>query len=78
MPQLLVRDVPVEVKQSLKMRAIRNGRSQNAEVLSILSSALHDERAPWIDVLAQASDTLGGVDLELPAREPARDFAFEE
>ena len=32
---------------------------------------------PWIDVLARARDELGGVDLELPAREPARGFSFE-
>ena len=78
MPQLLIRDVPAKTKQALQMRAIRNGRTQNAEALSILNDALFEEREPWIDVLARTRDEFGGVDLDLPEREPARDFAFEE
>ena len=76
MPQLLIRDVPTETKQALQMRAIRNGRTQNAEALRILNDALFEEREPWIDVLARARDEFGGADLELPARDPARDFSF--
>lgn len=34
-------------------------------------------REPWIDAIACARDEVGGVDLELPAREPARGFSFE-
>ena len=78
MAQLLIRDVPTETKQALQMRAIRNGRTQNAEVLRILSDALFEEREPWIDLLGRARDEFGGTDLELPAREPARDFSLEE
>ena len=78
MPQLLIRDVPVETKKALQMRAIRNGRTQNAEALSILSEALFEEREPWIDMLAKAHDEFGGVDLELPKREPARRFTLED
>ena len=78
MPQLLIRDVPPETKQALQMRAIRNGRTQNAEALHILNDALFDEREPWIDVLGRARDEFGGTDLELPAREPARDLSFGE
>lgn len=78
MPQLLIRDVPEQTKQALQIRAIKNGRSQNAEVLSILHDALFDNREPWLDVLSRTRDNFGGVDLELPAREPARDFSFEE
>ena len=78
MPQLLIRDVPPETKQALQMRAIRNGRTQNAEVLHILNDALFDEREPWIDMLGRTRDRVGGVDLELPTREPGRDFLYEE
>ena len=78
MPQLLIRNVPTETKQALQMRAIRNGRSQNAEALRILNDALFEVREPWIDVLGRVRDELGGIDLELPAREPARDFSFGE
>ena len=78
MPQLLIRDVPTETKQALQMRAIRNGRTQNAEALRILNDALFEDREPWIDMLCRARDEFGGVDLELPVREPARDFSFGE
>lgn len=78
MPQLLIRDVPVETKQALQIRAIRNGRTQNEELLAILSEALFDTRPPWFDVVCQVRDEFGGIDLELPPREPARDFSLEE
>lgn len=78
MPQLLIRNVPEETKQALHIRAIKNGRSQNDEALSILNDALLDDREPWIDMLVRARDEVGGVELELPARETARDFGFEE
>ena len=78
MPQLLIRDVPAQTRQALKIRAIKNGRSQNAEALEILNSALMDTREPWIDLVAKTRDEVGGVDLELPSRELPRDFTFEE
>ena len=78
MPQLLIRNVPIETKQALQMRAIKNKRTQNAEVLSILNEALFDDRKAWIDVLGDAKKELGGIELELPVREPARNLAFKE
>lgn len=78
MPQLLIRNVPEKTKRALQIRAIKNGRSQNDEALRILEDALFDEREPWIDMLARTRDEFGGADIELPAREPARDFRLEE
>lgn len=78
MAQLLLRDVPEETKRALKIRAAKNGRSQNAEAVAILEDALRDEKEPWIRMLGRESDRLGGVELDIPPREPARDFHFEE
>lgn len=77
MPQLLIRDVPPETKRALQMRAIRNGRTQNAEALLILNEALRDSRVPWIEMVARTREAVGGVDLELPEREQPRDVALE-
>ncbi len=40
MPQLLVRNVPVDVVEALKRRAARHGRSAEAEHRAILEQAL--------------------------------------
>jgi antitoxin FitA len=49
MAQLLVRNIPATVKERLKRRAERHGRSLEAEVREILDSA----------ALAEPADTLG-------------------
>jgi plasmid stability protein len=43
MPELLVRDVPDEVVEALRRRAAAHGRTEDAELRSILEEAL---RAP--------------------------------
>lgn len=50
MPQLLVRNVPEETIRALKRRAAENGRSMEAEVRSVLESAV----APTLDFWAEA------------------------
>jgi len=57
---LIVRQVDETLKLQLRMRAAKNGRSMEEEVRYILRMALRFE-------------PLGGVDLELPEREPARE-----
>jgi len=44
MADVLVRDVPKRVHDALKRRAKRNGRSVNAEVVTILDEAVRRER----------------------------------
>lgn len=44
MPQLLVRNVPDDVVEALRQRAIRHGRSAEAEHRAILEQALLAER----------------------------------
>jgi plasmid stability protein len=42
--QILVRDIEDDVKERLRRRAARHGRSMEAEVRDILRDALKDER----------------------------------
>jgi antitoxin FitA len=50
-PTLHVRNVPPEVYEALRARAAREGRSMNAEVISILRRSLASRRDPE-DVIA--------------------------
>ena len=78
MPDLLIRGIPEETKERLAQRAKENGRSQNAEALAILEASLEPQRRTWFEILREAAVETGGVELELPERHPAREFAFEE
>lgn len=78
MMDLLVRDIPEELKRKLAIRAVENGRSQSAEVLSILQETLQpEEKKSWFEILRGAAEECGGFELELPERHPAREFSFE-
>lgn len=50
-PTLHIRNVPPEVYEALRARAAREGRSMNAEVISILRRSLASRREPE-DVIA--------------------------
>ncbi len=72
MPVLTIRNVPDETKSRLRIRAAEHGRSLEAEVRAILDSALGKPGPP--ENLGQAIQRrfakFGGVELELPEREP--------
>lgn len=78
MADLLVRNIPDDVKQRLAVQAAENGRSQSAEAVAILASALKPDQRTWFERLYTTCQELGGVELELPERHPAREFSFEE
>lgn len=78
MANLLIRNIPEETKRQLALRAAENGRSQSAEVVAILETSLQPEQKSWIRRLYEASQEIGGVELELPKRQPAREFSFDE
>jgi plasmid stability protein len=70
MAALSIRDLDDSVKEKLRLRAARNGRSMEAEIRAILTSAVTDE-APRTDLfhaLTERFARLGGVDLDIPAR----------
>jgi antitoxin FitA len=80
MASLTVRNLEENTKRKLKIRAAQHGRSMEQEVREILKSALREkpqEKAKTGADLAERIraiwEPLGGVDLELPPREPVRD-----
>lgn len=77
MTNLLVRDIPDDLKRTLAIRAAENGRSQSAEALAILQDTLQPQRKrSMLEILRDAAD-VGGLEFELPERHPARNFTFE-
>jgi plasmid stability protein len=70
---LTIRNVDAAVKERLRVRAARHGRSMEAEVRSILSAAVvvdRDQPEPNLaEAIRRRFAPLGGVDLELPPPE---------
>jgi plasmid stability protein len=73
---LTVRDLDPEVKDRLRQRAARHGRSMEAEVRQILTAAVESEDEP-IDLVADIRRHFAGVEveLELPDRASAEQRA---
>jgi antitoxin FitA len=73
MATLTIRNVDATVKERLRLRAARHGRSMEAEARTIISEAVAADRDQPEPNLAEAIRRrfapLGGVDLELPPRE---------
>jgi plasmid stability protein len=67
---LSIRDLDDDVKERLRIRAARNGRSMEAEVRVILAEAV-SEPLPAQDLFTALLDRVGpaaGADLEIPPR----------
>jgi len=60
MPQLLVRDVPLDVVEALKRRAAENGRSAEAEHRLILEQALRPGSADFWERAAKHREKTRG------------------
>jgi len=70
MAALSIRDLDDAVKEKLRLRAARNGRSMEAEIRAILTAAVTDD-APGTNLFSALTDRfakLGGADFDLPAR----------
>jgi antitoxin FitA len=75
MATLTIRDLDESLKRSLRMRAASRNRSMEEEARQILRAALLEPAAPAQDLAARIRARfagLGGVELVLPQREPAR------
>jgi antitoxin FitA len=75
MASITIRNLDGDLKQRLRVRAAQRGRSMEEEVREILRHAV-GETAPPNNLAAAIRArvaTFGGVDLQLPAREPIRD-----
>lgn len=78
MPDLLIRDCDEDTKRMLAVRAASHGRSQQAEALDILRTALQgDARRTWVDVLLENAHEVGGMEFEPPKRHAPRLSAVE-
>lgn len=82
MASITVRNLEERTKQRLRLRAARHGRSMEEEAREILRQVLGEEEAMPAN-LAEAIRArfapLGGVELEVPERDPIRKRVhFEE
>jgi plasmid stability protein len=70
---LTIRNVDAALKERLRVRAARHGHSMEAELRDILQETLKEPVPPaephLYDLIRARFAALGGVDLELPARE---------
>ena len=77
MATLTIRDVDATTKERLRIRAAGHGRSMEAEARDILQAALDAPSRPSTPNLHERLRArfapFGGVDLELPPREPSRE-----
>ena len=75
MASLNIRQLEPTVKEQLRLRAAQHGRSMEAEARAILKEALTLSKPPsgtsLVDSIRNRFAPLGGVELELPPREPA-------
>ena len=81
MAALSIRDLDDSVKERLRLRAARHGRSMEAEIRLILTAAATEEepRTDLFSALTERFTQLGGIDLDLPARAtPPRAADFSE
>lgn len=75
MASITIRNLDDDVKTRLRVRAAENGRSMEEEVRVILREAVgrKPDSRNLAGLIRARFAPLGGVDLELPPREPARE-----
>lgn len=78
MATMTIRNLDDDLKARLRMRAARHGQSMEEEARSILRAALasrveDDSGASLYAAIRGHVEPFGGIDLELPVREPQRD-----
>jgi plasmid stability protein len=77
MASLTIRNIPLQLKARLRVRAARHARSMEEEVRVILREALAADSAVSNSLAASIARRMekagGGVDLEIPPRGPTRE-----
>ena len=76
MASITIRNLDDDVKTRLRMRAASHGRSMEEEARLILGEAVEREPPPAKGlgtIIHELFKPYGGVELELPPREPARE-----
>lgn len=72
---ITIRKLPDDAKQKLRLRAAAHGRSMEAEARTILMTALNQPTQAdlsWIEQLVELGYEVGGVELPIEPRDPAR------
>lgn len=72
MASMTIRNIDEQLKSRLRVQAAHHGRSMEDEARDILRAALSTEesgRQDLIESIRSRISPLGGVDLQLPARE---------
>lgn len=78
MATMTIRNLDDDVKVRLRVRAAQHGRSMEEEARSILRSALStppdtSTGAALVRAIRSRVERFGGIELELPKREPMRE-----
>lgn len=75
MASMTIRNLDDDVKAKLRVRAATNGRSMEEEARTILRDAVEEEAEPrdLAQAIRDRFAPLGGVELEIPPREPMRE-----
>ena len=75
MASITIRNLDDEVKTRLRMRAAGHGRSMEEEARLILREAVEHETSPknLASAICARFAPFGGVELEIPPREPIRE-----
>ncbi len=74
MATLTIRNLDAALKERLRVRAAQHGHSMEAEVRDILQDTLNQPERPAVNLYQRIRSRFapfGGVDLDLPPREPA-------
>jgi antitoxin FitA len=85
MASLLIRNIPEEAKQKLRVRAAMNGRSMEEEVRMMLEESLRkpvrsqQSGKSWVKEMRKRMKAIGGGTIEVPAYEvPSTAYGFAE
>jgi plasmid stability protein len=76
MASITIRNLDEQTRARLRVRAAHHGRSMEDEARHILRGAVADDDARQtnlVDVIRKRFQSLGGVELRVPAREPMRE-----
>ena len=76
MSTLTIRNIEPAVKERLRVRAARNGRSMEAELRTIITEAVGVDSPSEVNLaeaIRRRFAPFGGVDLEVPPRLPDRE-----
>lgn len=75
MASITIRNLEADIKQRLRMRAAENGRSMEEEAREILRREMASATPPrnLAAAIRARIAPLGGVDIDLPRREPMRE-----